>query len=155
MERYTDAYTKSATGDASLRAHFECYLVRLQGRTLLVDTGLGNANSNPNVVAQIGSRIDGVLLSELEKAEFKAADVDTVFLTHLHPDHVGWNVTRPTADSAERGANFPQRPLRGSRGRLVGFRHTARLRDLRLRLVGPNCGPPAAIGRSRPDHRRN
>ena len=108
VERYPDAYTKNATGDASLRVHFECYLVRSQGRTLLVDTGLGDSNSNPNGVAQIGSRSDGVLLSELEKAEFKAADVDTVFLTHLHPDHVGWNVTRPTADSAaEVAPTFP------------------------------------------------
>ena len=94
QERYPEAYTKNADGDDSLRVHFECYLVRSQGRTLLVDTGLGNATSNPNVVERIGGGIDGVLLSELEKAGFKAADVDTVFLTHLHPDHVGWNVTR-------------------------------------------------------------
>ena len=65
VQRYPDAYTKSATGDASLRVHFECYLVRSQGRTLLVDTGPSNSNSNRNVVAQIGSGIDGVLLSEI------------------------------------------------------------------------------------------
>ena len=94
QERYPEAYTKTAAGDDSLRVHFECYLVRSQGRTLVVDTGLGNATSNPSVVANIGSGVDGVLLSELEKAGFKAEDVDTVFLTHLHPDHVGWNVTR-------------------------------------------------------------
>ena len=94
QERYPEAYTKTTAGDDSLRVHFECYLVRSQGRTLVVDTGLGNATSNPSVVANIGSGVDGVLLSELEKAGFKAEDVDTVFLTHLHPDHVGWNVTR-------------------------------------------------------------
>ena len=94
QERYPEAYTKTAAGDDSLRVHFECYLVQSQGRTLVVDTGLGNATSNPSVVANIGSGVDGVLLSELGKAGFKAEDVDTVFLTHLHPDHVGWNVTR-------------------------------------------------------------
>ena len=94
QERYPEAYTKTAACDDSLRVHFECYLVRSQGRTLVVDTGLGNATSNPSVVANIGSGVDGVLLYELEKAGFKAEDVDTVFLTHLHPDHVGWNVTR-------------------------------------------------------------
>ena len=82
--RYPEAYTKTASGEDSLRVHCECYLVRSQGRTLLVDTGLGNASSNPNVVETIGGGVDGVPLSELEKAGFKVEDVDTVFLTHLH-----------------------------------------------------------------------
>ncbi|MDA1127562.1 MAG: MBL fold metallo-hydrolase [Chloroflexi bacterium] len=90
LERYPDAYS----GADSLRVHFECYLLRSQGRTLLVDTGLGNASSNPAVVANIGGGIDGVLLTELQAAGFQASDIDTVFLSHLHPDHVGWNVTR-------------------------------------------------------------
>ncbi|MDA0263778.1 MAG: MBL fold metallo-hydrolase [Chloroflexi bacterium] len=94
QERYPDAYTKNAGGEDSLQVHFECYLVRSQGRTLLVDTGLGSADSNPNVVANVGGGIDGVLLSELAAAGFQAGDIDTVFLTHLHPDHVGWNITR-------------------------------------------------------------
>ena len=94
LKRYPDAYTKTASSDDSLRVHFECYLVRSQGRTLLVDTGLGSANSNPNVVANIGGGVDGVLLKELEAAGVQAGDIDTVFLTHLHPDHVGWNVSR-------------------------------------------------------------
>ena len=100
QQRYPEAYTKTAAGDDSLRVHFECYLVRSQGRTLVVDTGLGNASSNPEVVERIGGGIDGVLLTELEKAGFKASDVDTVFLTHLHPDHVGWNVTRNGSDES-------------------------------------------------------
>ena len=105
QERYPDAYTKTADGTDSLRVHFECYLVRSQGRTLLVDTGLGNGTSNPAVVANIGGGIDGVLLTELEAAGFQAADIDTVFLTHLHPDHVGWNVTRNAG--GEESTTFP------------------------------------------------
>ncbi len=95
---------KSASGEDSLRVHFECYLVRSQGRTLVVDTGLGNSTSNPEVVERIDGEINGVLLTELEKARFKASDVDTVFLTHLHPDHVGWNVTR---NGAAESPTFP------------------------------------------------
>ena len=90
LERYPEAYS----GSDKMRVHFECYLVRSQGRTLLIDTGLGNASSNPGVVANIGGGIDGALLAELQAAGFKAGDIDTVFLTHLHPDHVGWNLTR-------------------------------------------------------------
>ena len=100
IERYPDAYS----GGDSLRVHFECYLVRSQGRTLLVDTGLGNATSNPAVVANIGGGIDGGLLTELEAAGFQADDIDTVFLTHLHPDHVGWNITR---NGSRESATFP------------------------------------------------
>ncbi|MCH7736724.1 MAG: MBL fold metallo-hydrolase [Chloroflexi bacterium] len=103
LKRYPEAYTD---GD-SLRVHFECYLVRSQGRTLLIDTGLGNASSNPAVVAKIGGGVDGVLLSELQAAGFQAGDIDTVFLTHLHPDHVGWNVSRPGGNGADESATFP------------------------------------------------
>jgi len=107
MERYPDAYTKTVDGDDSLRVHFECYLVRSEGRTLMVDTGLGNANSNPNVVEKIGGGVDGVLLAELQKAGFQAGDVDTVFLTHLHPDHVGWNVSRSAPGASDEAPMFP------------------------------------------------
>ncbi len=103
LERYPEAYS----GSDRMRVHFECYLVRSQGRTLLVDTGLGNASSNPNVVANIGGGIDGVLLSELQKAGFQAGDIDTVFLTHLHPDHVGWNLTRPGSNGGDESPTFP------------------------------------------------
>jgi glyoxylase-like metal-dependent hydrolase (beta-lactamase superfamily II) len=100
LERYPDAYA----GSDNLRVHFECYLVRSQGRTLLIDTGLGDSSSNPNVVANIGGGIDGVLLVELEMAGFSPGDIDTVFLSHLHPDHVGWNVSR---DGALESPTFP------------------------------------------------
>ena len=67
LERFPDAYN----GTDSLRVHFECYLVRSQGRTLLIDTGLCNASSNPGAVANIGGGIDGVLLDELRAAGFR------------------------------------------------------------------------------------
>ena len=100
LERYPEAYS----GSDKMWVHFECYLVRSQGRTLLVDTGLGDSNSNPGVVTNIGGGIDGVLLVELQAAGFQARDIDTVFLTHLHPDHVGWNVSR---SGAEESPTFP------------------------------------------------
>ena len=103
LERYPEAYS----GSDRMRVHFECYLVRSQGRTLLVDTGLGDSNSNPNVVANIGGGTDGVLLAELQAAGFEAGDIDTVFLTHLHPDHVGWNVARPGGIEGDESPTFP------------------------------------------------
>jgi len=90
LQRYPDAFS----GSDGRRTHFECYLVRSQGRTLLVDTGLGNAITNPGTVANLFGGIEGNLLAELKSAGFQPGDVDTVFLTHLHPDHVGWNILR-------------------------------------------------------------
>ena len=101
---YLDRYPEAYSGSDSLRVHFECYLVHSQGRTLLIDTGLGNSSSNPNVVSNIGGGTDGVLLAELQAAGFQAGDIDTVFLSHLHPDHVGWNVTR---NGSNQSPTFP------------------------------------------------
>ena len=88
QRRYPDAFS----GSDSLRVHFECYLIRSQGRTILVDTGLGSIASNPGPAANIGGGKDGRLMAEFDSAGVSADDVDTVFLTHIHPDHVGWNM---------------------------------------------------------------
>lgn len=101
---YREKYPEAYVGEDSLRVHFECYLIRSQGQTLLVDTGLGSASSNPGVVANVGGGIEGVLLSQLQSAGVEAGEIDTVFLTHLHPDHVGWNVTR---DNSGESPTFP------------------------------------------------
>ena len=93
-EPYLKRYPEAFTGGDSRRTHFECYLVRSQGRTLLVDTGLGTSATNPGTVDQMFGGTQGNLLAELESAGYQPADIDTVFLTHLHLDHVGWNMTQ-------------------------------------------------------------
>lgn len=100
QQRFPDAFV----GTDSLRVHFECYLIRSQGQTLLVDTGLGSATSNPGTVANVGGGTEGQLLTRLQSAGLQASDINTVFLTHLHPDHVGWNMSR--SDSGE-SVTFP------------------------------------------------
>jgi glyoxylase-like metal-dependent hydrolase (beta-lactamase superfamily II) len=42
--------------------------------------------------------IDGRLLAELHAAGVRPEEVDTVFFTHLHPDHVGWNLSQGGAN---------------------------------------------------------
>ena len=49
------------------------YLIRGRGRTILVDAGTGG----------------GVLETSLRAAGSAPDDVDTVLLTHAHPDHIG------------------------------------------------------------------
>ncbi len=60
---------------------FTCYLVRSGGRTVLIDTGLGQIN----MMGFTG----GSLISELASAGVKPEQIDTVFITHLHVDHCG------------------------------------------------------------------
>ena len=91
---YQERYPEGFSGSDNLRIHFDCYLIRSQGRTILVDTGLGSDATNPSRVAAFSGGLDGHLLSELQSAGVKPDDIDTVFFTHLHPDHVGWNLTQ-------------------------------------------------------------
>ena len=68
------------------------YLISSGGTTVLVDTGVGPAGLwgwNPDW--------EEGLLPALAKAGVAPEDVDIVFLTHLHVDHVGWNTDRDGA----------------------------------------------------------
>lgn len=58
--------------------HINCYLVRGRGRTILVDAGAGGFR-------QWG----GKLKANLAAAGVQPHDIDTILLTHAHPDHVG------------------------------------------------------------------
>jgi glyoxylase-like metal-dependent hydrolase (beta-lactamase superfamily II) len=65
------------------------YLVRSGGNTVLVDTGVGPAG-----LWGWGAESEEGLLPALADAGVVPDDVDVVFLTHLHVDHVGWNTDR-------------------------------------------------------------
>ncbi|MCC7643741.1 MULTISPECIES: MBL fold metallo-hydrolase [unclassified Janthinobacterium] len=58
--------------------HINCYLVRGRGRTILIDAGAGGFK-------QWG----GKLKVNLALAGVHTSDIDTILLTHAHPDHVG------------------------------------------------------------------
>jgi glyoxylase-like metal-dependent hydrolase (beta-lactamase superfamily II) len=67
----------------------QTWLLRSEGRTVLVDTGAGNHKDRP--YAPVWSRLDTDFLDNLAAAGVRPEDVDIVVNTHLHIDHVGWN----------------------------------------------------------------
>lgn len=69
-----------------------CLLVRGDGHTTLIDTGIGD-KIPPERRQRMYPGDYGRLLGGLAVLGVHPADVDTVVNTHLHFDHCGWNTT--------------------------------------------------------------
>lgn len=66
----------------------QTWVLRSQGRTILIDTGAGNHKQRPGTV---WDQMETGFLTNLVRAGVRPEDVDVVVNTHLHNDHVGWN----------------------------------------------------------------
>ncbi len=62
-----------------IHPRFGSFVLRSGGKLVLVDTGLGGD--------------DGTLLTQLGDSGARRDEIDLVVLTHIHPDHVGWNLS--------------------------------------------------------------
>jgi glyoxylase-like metal-dependent hydrolase (beta-lactamase superfamily II) len=69
-----------------LRFNLGSFLIRSDGRTVLVDTGLGPRPADTPDVPW------GRLLADFQAKGVGLGEVDMVVMTHLHRDHVGWNL---------------------------------------------------------------
>lgn len=66
-------------------------LVRSQGKTILIETGVGEKERPLGQTERAG----GIsLLDELQAIGVAPSDVDVVINTHLHADHCGWNTLK-------------------------------------------------------------
>ncbi len=81
-EPYVDRFPWAFAGDETLFGRVGSYLLRSPGWTVLVDAGIGPG--------AMGMR--GRLLEDLEGNGVAPEDVDVLYLTHLHGDHVGWSL---------------------------------------------------------------
>ncbi len=84
---YRRDYPETFIDPETWRVHIGCYLLRSRNRTILVDTGIG-----PTPDSFFGG-LQGGLVDSLLEIDTRPSEIDTVILTHLHPDHVGWNLT--------------------------------------------------------------
>src|SRR5215469_6904599 len=75
--------------DTMVHVAMQTWLIRSEGKTILIDTGVGNDKTRPAVPAFDPQRRD--YLATLARADVRPEDVDLVINTHLHVDHVGWN----------------------------------------------------------------
>jgi glyoxylase-like metal-dependent hydrolase (beta-lactamase superfamily II) len=76
-----------------VRFAVQAFVIRADGRTLLVDTCVGEQKDRPEIPVWNQRRGTG-FLERLARSGVDSAGVDTVFCTHLHIDHVGWNTRR-------------------------------------------------------------
>jgi len=67
-----------------VRFNLACFLIKSDGHTIAVDTGLGPK--------QTPETPWGELLDDLKAHGLQPEDVDMVVMTHAHRDHVGWNL---------------------------------------------------------------
>lgn len=73
----------------SVAIHVQSWLLRTKHHNVLVDTCGGNCK--PRAHFPVFDMRDGPYLENLRAAGVGTEDIDYVFCTHLHIDHVGWN----------------------------------------------------------------
>ncbi|NEA39551.1 MBL fold metallo-hydrolase [Streptomyces sp. SID11385] len=71
------------------RAATQSWVLRSEGRTIVIDTGAGSDKYRP--LQPIWSYLKTDYLANLAAVGIRPEDVDLVVNTHLHDDHVGWN----------------------------------------------------------------
>jgi glyoxylase-like metal-dependent hydrolase (beta-lactamase superfamily II) len=81
------AYESHLTEEHKVRFNLGSYLIRSDGRTILVDTGLGPRPADTPDVPW------GELMRDFQDKGVRPEEVDMVVMTHLHRDHVGWNLS--------------------------------------------------------------
>jgi glyoxylase-like metal-dependent hydrolase (beta-lactamase superfamily II) len=127
---------------------FRAFVLQRQGRTVLVDTGVGPPTTD---AAAFLPQRQGRLLEALRALDIAPGAIDVVFLTHLHVDHIGWCDAFPAAQV------FAHRDDWEFFVERIGHPATARLQQVfaegRLELVRGEFSPaPDLVAQPTPGH---
>jgi glyoxylase-like metal-dependent hydrolase (beta-lactamase superfamily II) len=125
-EALWEAHRELFDADGKLLLTLGGFLVETGDQKIVVDLGFGDMTVPFPPVG--GVFRGGRLLSSLRKAGVEPADVDVVFYTHLHLDHVGW-----TAQNGE--LTFPNARYVVGEGE---FEFWQGVTDEELAVVGPH-----------------
>jgi glyoxylase-like metal-dependent hydrolase (beta-lactamase superfamily II) len=79
-----------ADAEGRLRMSIHAFIVETPDRRIVVDTCLGNHKQNRRIAHW--NNLQGPFLRDLAEAGYPRDSIDTVLCTHLHVDHVGWNM---------------------------------------------------------------
>ena len=79
-------YQEHLSPEHQVSLNLACFLVRSDGRNIVVDTGLGPKPADAPETPW------GELLNDFKENGLRPEDIDMVVMTHLHRDHVGWNL---------------------------------------------------------------
>ena len=112
------AHESTLTADGKASFNLGSFVVRSEGRTILVDTGMGARPAGAPETPW------GDLLENLKAGGVDPNDIDTVFMTHLHLDHVGWNLLSP---DGKYQPTFPRARYWASKGDWDYFRRPSAL----------------------------
>ncbi len=71
------------------KALVQSFLIKSNGKYILVDTCNGNGKNRPNLLEWANLKIK--FIEKLDPFGITPSDINYVVCTHLHFDHVGWN----------------------------------------------------------------
>jgi len=94
-------YRQHLVDGHKVRFNLASYLIRSDGRTIIVDTGMG---ARP---ADAPDAPWGELMNDFQAHGIRTEDIDMVVMTHLHRDHVGWNLVPPAQEGGKYVPTFP------------------------------------------------
>lgn len=95
LQEEVESMMKAVYRPAPPQVSINCFVIHSAGRVAIVDTGCGTRMTDQQ----------GRLFDNLQRAGIGIGDIDTVILTHMHPDHSN----ALTADDGT--ANFPTAEL--------------------------------------------